>query len=231
MKKHLRDVNPCIMSAMDRADVVRHLGDIAREQAGYVSAAQAVESGLATHDLVRLAAQNDLRRVARGVYALPGVFPGPREPAIAAWLRLAGSHLPWIPGEPAAVASHTTAATLRQLGTFHDEVPTFTVAKRRNQPSDGSLQVHVTRLDPADWEWMDLPEGIRLAVTTPARTIVDLGWAGNDHDHVLDAIDDALSTGVTTWEELRRALERRRRRGGRGNGAWLVGALHPPGDG
>ena len=198
---------------------------MAREQAGYVSSAQASELGLRTHDLVRLADQQDLRRVAWGVYALPGIFSGPREPIIAAWLRLAGSRLPWISAPPGAVASHTTAAVLRHLGTFRDDVPTFTVAKRRNQPSDDSLQVHVTRLDSADWGWEDLPEGIRLAVTTPARTIVDLAWAGEDHDHVLDAIDEALDAGATTTDELWQVLERRRRRGGRGNGGWLAGAL------
>jgi hypothetical protein len=200
---------------------------VAREQAGYVTSAQASELGLGTHDLVRLADQQDLRRVVRGVYALPGIFPGPHEPTIAAWLRLAGSRLPWIPAPPGAVASHTTAAALRHLGIFQDDVPTFTVAKRRNQPSDDSLHVHVTRLDSADWEWEHLPEGIRLAVTTPARTIVDLAWAGEDHDHVLDAIDEALNAGATTADELWQALDRRRRRGGRGTGGWLAAALEP----
>jgi predicted transcriptional regulator of viral defense system len=212
---------------MNRAEITRRLGDVAREQAGYVTSAQATELGLATHDLVRLADQEDLRRVAWGVYALPGVFPGPREPTIAAWLRLVGPRLPWISAPPAAVASHTTAATLRQLGTFQDDVPTYTVAKRRNQPTDDSIRIHVTQLGPADWEWLDLPEGIRLAVTTPARTIVDLAWAGEDHDHVLDAMDEALTAGRTTAEDLWHALNRRRSLGGRGKGAWLAGALKP----
>src|SRR5689334_7151043 len=212
---------------MDRAELLVRLGEVAREQAGYVTSAQASELGLDTHDLVRLADQQDLRRVAWGVYALPGIFPGPREPTIAAWLRLVGSRLPWIPATPAAVASHATAAGLRHLGTFQDDVPTFTVAKRRNQPSDNSLHIRVTKLDPADWGWEDMPEGIRLAVTTPARTIVDLAWAGEDHDHVVDAMDEALSADLTTSDELWQALDRRQRRGGRGKGAWLARALDP----
>ena len=187
---------------MNRSDVIRTLSDVAREQAGYVTSAQARELGLKAPDLVRLADQGDLRRVAQGVYALPGVFPSPREPTIAAWLRLLGPRLPWVPAPPAAVASHTTAAALRNLGTLQDDVPTYTVARRRYQPNDDSLQLHVTILDTPDWEWVDLPEGIRIPVTTPARTIVDLAWAGEDHDHVLDALDDALSQELTTPDEL-----------------------------
>jgi predicted transcriptional regulator of viral defense system len=212
---------------VDRAEIIRRISDVAREQAGYVTSAQASELGLGTHDLVRLADQQDLRRVAWGVYALPGIFPGPREPTIAAWLRLVGPRVPWISATPTAVASHATAAALRHLGTLQDDVPTFTVAKRRHQPSDDSLHIHVTQLDSADWAWEDLPEGIRLAVTTPARTIVDLAWAGEDHDHVLDTMDEALTAGLTTRDELWQAFDRRRRRGGRGKGAWLAAALQP----
>jgi predicted transcriptional regulator of viral defense system len=215
---------------VNRAAVIQKLGEAAREQAGYVSHAQARKLGLKTDDLVRLTDQGDLRRVTRGVYALPGIFPGPREPVIAAWLRLLGARMPWEreSGAPAAVASHTTAASIHNVGTFQPFAPTFTVAKRRNQPPGPSLRTHVTQLEPADWRWVDLPEGIRIPVTTPARTIVDLAWAGDDHDHVLDALADATSADLATIEEVRAAIGRRRRRAGRGSVAWLDEALAVP---
>ena len=83
----------------------------------------------------------------------------------------------------------------------------------------------MTRLEPADWKWVNLPEGIRLPVTTPARTIVDLALSGEDHDHVMDAIDEGQSANLLTTDELRDAIERRRRRRGSGSVKWLASAI------
>lgn len=210
---------------MDRTSVVDRLAEVAREQAGQVSTAQAKRLGLATDDLGRLARSGDLRRVSRGVYALPGSFDGSREDLIAAWLRLSRGRLPWERALPSTIASHTTAAALHGLGTFPPAAPTFTVRERRFQPTDGSARLYTAQLEPADWQWLLLPEGMRIPATTPARTVVDLAFAGEDRSHVIDALDEARGSGLLETEDVVDAMSRRRRRRGRGSVAWLDSAL------
>lgn len=209
---------------MDRHTVVENLSEAAREQAGYVTSAQAKRLGVHS-DLAAMARRGDLRRVSHGVYALPGSFPGPREDTIAAWLRLVGDRLPWDKTEPSAVASHATAASIHGFGTFVPASPSFTVERRRFQPPDGSVRLYTAQLDPADWAWFSLPEPIRLPVTTAARTIVDLAYAGEERAHVLDALEDAREAGLVSEDALAEAVGRRRRRRGRGSVAWLASAL------
>ena len=210
---------------MKRQAAIERLSDVAREQAGYVSAAQAGLVGVNGDDLTRIARSGDLRRVSRGVYALPGSFGGPREDVIAAWLRLLGNHLPWEGAPPSAIASHTTAASLHGFGTFAPATPTFTVSRRRFQPRDGSVRTYTAQLEPVDSQWVALPEGIRMPVTTPARTIVDLAYAGEEHGRVLDALAEARELGVLSDESVADALARRRARRGRGSAGWLHAAL------
>jgi predicted transcriptional regulator of viral defense system len=212
---------------MDRQTALKRLADVAREQAGYVTAAQAKRLGAKGDDVVRLAKQGDLRRVTPGVYALPGTFAGFREDMLAGWLRLAGDRLPWDATDPAAVVSHASAAAVHGFGTFVPSSPTFTVRGRRFQPSDESLRLFTAQLEPIDWQWTVLPEGIRLPVTTAARTIVDLAFIGEERDHVLDALAEARERGLVDDLAVAEAVARRRRRRGRGTVTWLAEALEP----
>lgn len=222
-----RPPSPKIMyiTAMDRHRVIEALSDIAREQAGYVTTAQARRLGVPGDNLARMARRGDLRRVRHGVYALPGSFPGPREDVVAAWLRLVGDRLPWDRASLPAVASHTTATEIHGFGTFPPASPTFTVPKRRFQPPDRSLRVYTAQLEPVDWEWVVLPEGVRMPVTTPARTIADLAFAGEEQGHVLDALAEAREAGLLNEADVAAAVSRRRRRRGRGSVGWLAAAL------
>ena len=201
------------------------LAAVAREQAGYVTTAQARRLGLKSGDLGRMARRNDLRRVRHGVYAFPGSFPSPREETVVAWLRLHGDRLPWDRGDPAAVVSHASAADVHGFGTFVPAAPTFTVFRRRFQPADESIRIYTARLDPTDWQWVLLPEGIKLAVTTPARTVVDLAFAGEERDHVLDAVAEAREAGLADDDEIGEAVDRRAARRGRGSIRWLRDAV------
>src|SRR5207244_996369 len=185
---------------MARRDVLEKLSPVAREQAGYVTAAEAKRVAARADDLARMAIRHEMRRVSRGVYAFPGSFASPREETIAAWLRLEGSRLPWDTADPAAVVSHASAAAVHGFGTIIPTAPSFTVFERRFRPSDDSRQVYTARLEPADWAWVALPEGIRLPVTTPARTIVDLAYAGEQRDQVLDALAEAREAGLVDDE-------------------------------
>jgi predicted transcriptional regulator of viral defense system len=215
------------ISAVDRQRAIELLSDVAREQAGYVTTAQAKRLGVPGDSMARMARRGDLRRIRHSVYALPGSFPGPREDVAAAWLRLSGDRLPWDRASFPAVASHTTAAAIHRFGTFSPASPTFTVAKRRFQPPDESLRLFTAHLEPVDWGWVVLPEGMRLPVTTPARTIADLAFAGEEHGHVLDALAEAREAGLLTDADVVAAVSRRRRRRGRGSVGWLAAALSP----
>jgi predicted transcriptional regulator of viral defense system len=207
---------------MDRHAAIKLLSEPAREQAGYVTTGQAKRLGLKTGDLVGMARRGDLRRVIQGVYALPATFGGPREDVIAGWLRLVGERLPWDRELPSAIASHATAASIHGFGTFPPTAPTFTVMRRRFQPPDGSIHLYKAHLDPEDWEWSVLPESVNLPVTTPARTVVDLAFAGEDPAHVLDALAEARERGLVDDATLVDAIDRRRSRGGRGSVSWLA---------
>lgn len=206
---------------MDRHAVVERLSEVAREQTGYVTTAQAKRLGVKTDDLVRMARRQDLRRVGHGVYAFPGTFDSPRANTIVAWLRLSGDRLPWDETDPAAVVSHASAAAIHGFGTFVASAPTFTVFSRRFQPPDESIRLYTARLEPEDWKWVVMPEAIELPVTTPARTVVDLAFAGEERDHVLDALAEAREAGLLNDEAVGEAVERRRARRGRGSIGWL----------
>src|SRR5712691_3252753 len=197
---------------VDRQTVTKLLSDVAREQAGYFNAAQAKRLGVEADDLVRMAKQRDLRRVTPGVYALPGSFPGAREETIAGWLRLVGDRLPWDPAEPRAIASHASAAAIYGFGSFVPAAPTFTVLRRRFQPPDESIRLFTAQLEPADWQWSSVPEGIRLPVSTPARTIVDLAFSGEERGRVLDAVEEARERGLVDDAAIAQAAVRRGRR-------------------
>jgi predicted transcriptional regulator of viral defense system len=193
--------------------------EIAREQGGYVSVAQLRRLGVDSQSPPRLARSGLLRRVTRGVYALPGVFGSPFEETIAAWLRLIGPRLPWETGDPDAIASHATAAYLQGLGTFFPTKPAFTSTRRRNAGPDVAIEIHFSPLADDDWRWLALPEGIRLPITTPARTIVDLALNNEDREHVLDALAEARTRDLATAQDVVQAYHRRRRRT---SADWLV---------
>jgi predicted transcriptional regulator of viral defense system len=204
---------------------VTELADVARDQAGYVTVAQAKRLGIDGNELVRMARRGDLRRVAHGTYAFPASFHSPREPLIASWLRLTGDRLPWDRQPPGAVVSHQSAAAVHGFGTFPAVPPSFTVDRRRYQPPEDTIRLYNALLEPSDWAWVVVPEGIRLPVTRPARTIVDLAFAGEERSQVLDALAEAREAGLLTDEEVVDAENRRRRRRGRGSASWLTAAL------
>jgi predicted transcriptional regulator of viral defense system len=225
MKTYRRDCYSCKIRLVRRQSVLEHLSDLSREQAAYFTAAQARRLGVNGDDLRRLARQGDLRRVGHGAYAFPGSFAGPRENTIVAWLRLSGDRLPWDETDPAAVVSHASAAALHGFGAFVPSAPTFTVFRRKFQPPDGSIRLYTARLEPREWRWVVVPESIELPVTTPERTIVDLAFAGEERDHVLDAVAEARDAGLIDNDALVESVKRRRERRGRGNIEWLGEAV------
>lgn len=208
------------------------IGPIAAEQATYVSTAQAARVGVKARALARLAGAGELERVLRGVYRVLAAPEPPHPELLAAWTLLAGDRLPWERGpdtQPPVVVSHTAAAALDELGTFPATRPTFIVASPHRDPSSLAWKTFMLELAADEHRERFLPQGIRLVVTTPERTLVDLAWAEADPDHVTDALVDGLARGLIDLDALRASLDRRWQRRGRGTPRWFRDAVRDAG--
>ncbi|WP_139057706.1 hypothetical protein [Tsukamurella pseudospumae] len=120
------------------------------------------------------------------------------------------------------VLSHAAAAALLGMEVLTRDWKTvdFTRDGRRGGGVDGKRRVHIRRLDPAD---ATVVEGI--AVTTTARTALDLALAG-DFEQAICALDAALRMGVTL-DEIHAAMDRL----GRRRGIAMLRAALPEADG
>jgi len=163
---------------------------------------QLLELGMTPRQLQDRAAAGLLITVHRGVYRLPGTPVSPEQEALAACLA-AG---------PGAVASHRSAAALWRLRGV--EAPRAEITVRGSAcPSLLSVTVHRTdRLDPAD-----VSRACRVPVTSPARTLLDLG-AVSPAWVVEPALEDALMRGLVTFPLLTATLARLCGPGRRGAG-------------
>lgn len=178
------------------------LFDIATEQAGYFTTAQARASGFSSPLITHHAQSGRFVRVARGLYRLRDYPASPREELLAAWLRLA----------PEAVVSHESALEL--LG-FSDVIPHkihLSVSRRRRRLARPSGVVIHTTTRPLDGSDVVVRDGMRL--TGPARTIVDVAETGVAPEQVVRAAQQAIDRGMTTPDRLREAARDRGRRVG-----------------
>jgi predicted transcriptional regulator of viral defense system len=207
-----------------RADVLSALHPFAAEQGGLVSAAQVVLAGVTRNQLSDLAADGDLRHLRRGVYGLgPGATDAELEEIASAWLAIAGRSLPWErDGDPDAVVSHASAARLLGIGALGADLPELTQARQRSRRTD--IVIHPARLGPDDWTWRRTGSGMRLPVTTPARTIVDLLLDGEEVGEVERLLLRAFADPAAARPDLLAALGRRRKPGAKQQ-AWAERTL------
>lgn len=198
---------------MRRTEALDRITEIAAEQSGYLTTAQAERLGVDRTRLAALASGGDLRRVRQGVYAARGIQHA-FEPEIAAWLSFERGRLPWERPKrsPSAVLSHRSAATIWNLGTLIPELPALTVPRRLSSRGRG-IEIHTARLGREDWTWERLDGGIRVPVTTPARTILDLAVAGEEPSYVERALREADERGLASAADLRTSAARRPRTG------------------
>ena len=148
-----------------------------------------------------------LTPVHQSVYLVGSAGPSAEQAVLAACLAT-GSQ---------AVASHRSAGALWHLRGVEAPTPEVTLWADRHRPLHG-VRVHRTRvLDP-----VDVSRRRRIPVTTPARTLLDLG-AVAPAPVVESALEDALMRRLVTFALLTATLERL---GGPGrNGAGVLRAL------
>ena len=164
------------------------LYQLAEQQAGYFTAAQAREAGFTYSLLSYHVGTGRFERVRPRVYRIVQFPSSPHEDLYVAWLQ-AGPH---------AVISHDSALVLYDLSDLlphriHVTVPR-TVSRRRPE-----LQLHTKRLEPED---VTRYEG--LPVTTVLRTLVDVAAAGLADEQVQQTIQEALRRGLVSRESLLR---------------------------
>ncbi|MCR1982640.1 type IV toxin-antitoxin system AbiEi family antitoxin domain-containing protein [Cellulosimicrobium cellulans] len=182
------------------------IAEIAADQWGLVTTAQAAAAGVSKMLLVRMTSAGELERITHGVYATPAASSDRLVETRALWLaldpaRLAHERLTELP--TAGVLSHASAAALHGIGDLLDDHVEVTLP-RRHRSRRPELRTHRATLEPVD---VTRVEG--LPVTTAARTIADLAAAGNDRDHVGTVLREAITHGLATPEDVSAALDRR----------------------
>ena len=197
---------------MGRSAYLDVISEVAAEQGGFVTAAQASRAEVPHERLPDLVTSGDLRRVRHGVYATRGVSVSPMEDTLAAWLSTERGRYPWerADGPPSAVVSHRSAAEIWGLGTIVPGLPELT-AQRSARPGRG-ITFHRLPLGSEDWRWWRPEGGPALPVTTPARTIIDLLIDGEELDYIERAIREAIAAGLITEPQLVETARRRRAR-------------------
>jgi len=170
------------------------LYQIAEQQAGYFTAAQARQAGFSSSLLSYHLDAGRFARVRPRIYRLVQFPASPHEDLYVAWLQ-AG---------PDAVISHDSALALYDLsdllpGQIH--VTVLRTASRRRR----GLQLHTKHLTQED---VTHYEG--LPVTTVLRTLVDVTIAGLADEQVQQAIREVLRRGLVTRESLLRLAASRR---------------------
>jgi very-short-patch-repair endonuclease len=147
-------------------------------------------------------AAGKLTEVLPGVYAFAGVPPTDRQRLMAACLWAAGG----------AVASHRAAASLWDIEGFTPAPVEISTTGGGSCPPKGVICHRVTSLPPGD-----VTRRHGIPVTTPARTLLDLGAVAGKR-RVERAMHQLLRRGLVSVERLQRIVDEAGGRGRRGAG-------------
>jgi predicted transcriptional regulator of viral defense system len=176
----------------DPLELRRTLTRIAAQQAGYFSAAQALEVGY-SYQVQRYHVQRgDWQRVDRGIYRLAD-WPASQHEDLVRWTL-------WSRGR--AVVSHETALAVHELGDMMPARIHLTVPPSFRM-SASAVVLHRALLDPSDVEQF---EG--FSITTPMRSILDTAAGGTEVDQLARTIRDARERGLLTPRSLRSRADR-----------------------
>ena len=165
-------------------DAYRTLYDVAEDQMGFVTTAQAAENGVHPMTLVMMTNRGALERVSRGVYRLVDFPVQPLTQYMQATL--------WPYGKP-GVLSHETALSLYELSDADPQKVHITVPRgfRIQRKCPPYLVIH-----PQDLPTGDVTRLERLPITTPARTIRDCIRANIGPALLVQAVDKAHRHGM-----------------------------------
>lgn len=172
------------------------LFDVAENQAGYFTSAQAVAAGYshaAQHHHVKV---GNWQRVGHGIYRLDRfpTLPGADYMPLMLWSNDRS-------GTVQATVSHESALQAYDLSDVMPARVHLTVPRgfRKRVPAG----IEVTYRDLPD---LDVTERDGYRITTPLRTLLDVATVGISPEHLDDAVHDALQTGLVMRSELLNAI-------------------------
>ena len=162
---------------------IENLREVALNQHGFVTSAQAIDAGVTKSTLSKLVSRGRLERAAHGIYRVPQVPFTQYGPLMLAVL--------WT-GVPEAALSHETALDLYEVSDINPTQIFVTVAKSRRIRRQGQekYQLYYQDLLPSQISWRELIPTVTLAT----------------------AVEQCIDTGVPTYL-LRQAIENGSRQG------------------
>ena len=166
--------------------------------------AEAREAGVHPEVLRRLAARGELVRLSRGLYALPGADATEHHSLATVATRV-----------PAAVICLLSALRFHGLGTQHPRDIWIAIDRTRAVPKPRDLPLRVVRISPGLLAFgidAHTIEGVKVRVTSPARTVADCFKFRNrvGVDVAIEALRDYLRTRKGTPDDLWQCAERLR---------------------
>jgi predicted transcriptional regulator of viral defense system len=175
----------------DRRDLRRRMFNLAAEQAGYFTAAQAKAVGYSYQAQAHHVAAGNWLRIARGLFRLAEWIPDIHDDLVrwSLWSRGRG------------VISHETALAVHGVGEFESARVHLTVPYDFTMRDD-TVVLHHCELDPVD---VQARTGLR--VTTPTRSLIDVAASAPDEDQLARAVDDARKRGLVSVRALRTRAE------------------------
>lgn len=174
-----------------RQELRRALMAAAFEQAGYFTAAQALEVGYSYQAQKYHADHGNWVRVDRGMYRLPD-WPAKAEDSYVRWAL-------WSAGR--GVLSHESALAVHDLSDVNPSRIHLTVDSSFGAKDD-AVVLHVGNLDEKEIERRGA-----WSITTPERTLIDVAASNLSQEHIDRAVGDAIQRGIMTRRRLLRATD------------------------
>jgi hypothetical protein len=181
--------------------VWRRLHDLAADQFGLFTAAQARHHGVARYQLSRGTESGELFRAHHGVYGFTADSATRflYEDWAAQWLALRpAADIDDRRAAPDCIISHDSAAVIRDLGTIVSH-GLFLTGPTRINPRGARIHTYRRGIGARGEDW-DLVEG--LPVATAGRIITDLARDELDGAHLGTVIADVLDAGLLALAEV-----------------------------
>lgn len=175
----------------DRQLLRQGLYRLAAEQAGYFTAAQALDIGYSYQAQKYHVDHANWVRIDRGIFRIPE-WPAGVNDGLVRWIL-------W--SKQRATVSHNSAAAAYGFGVTNPGKVHLTVPPDFRM-DDPHVVLHHHHLPPADVETLD---GARI--TTPLRTVLDVIESNIDEELVGSVVGDAIDTGATTGSRILRRVD------------------------
>ncbi len=176
---------------LDRRELRRRLFNLAAEQAGYFTAAQAKEIGYSYQAQSHHVRAHNWLRIDRGLFRLAEWIPDLHDD-LARWAL-------WSRGR--GVVSHESALSVHGIGEFESAQVHLTV------PRDFTMRAEGVTRHRGDLPGADVVERTGFRVTTAIRSLIDVAALVPDEEQLARAIADARKNGLLTVRALRRRAE------------------------